>query len=84
MEIYLKHSDKRLFLVYDDKGVLEHVIEGDSEEKMMLEYTQEGNGYEFEDHNGYVKMRTCKAIYVRIMDLDIFVPKFIYIKQHDF
>jgi len=47
----------------------------------MLELNQVGSGYEIEENNGYIPMNICKATYIRIMELEIFVPKFIFISQ---
>lgn len=48
---------------------------------MMFEFTQIGSGYEISKNNGYISMDVCNATYVRIMELDLFVPKFIFISN---
>jgi len=78
-KIELLHKDQSIILHYDTNGVLAYVLNPLTDKKMMVEYTQVGNGYEFSDNNGYVPMSMCNAVYVRIMDLDLFVPKFLFI-----
>lgn len=79
MKINFDYSGIKMMLVYADNGILEHIINIKTGNKMMMEYTQVGTGYEMESHNGYVPMKMCNAVYVRIMSLDVFVPKFIFI-----
>jgi len=83
MEIKFSCKEKKISLTYDDYGVLEYVTDITKDKKMMVEYTQFGNGYEMSDHNGYVPMKMCNAVYVRIMELDVFVPKFIFIPNNN-
>jgi hypothetical protein len=79
MKILFEYKKTNLLLVYGDNGVLEYVLDIAKNRKLMVEYTQVGTGYEFSANNGYVPMSMCNAVYVRIMDLDLFVPKFIFI-----
>ena len=79
MEINFDYLGTKMILVYDDKGILSHIINTKTEKKMMVQYTQFGTGYDMSNNNGYVQMKMCNAVYVRIMDLDVFVPKFIFI-----
>jgi hypothetical protein len=79
MIIIYNFSGREITAKYDADGYLEHVTDIATGKKMMVEYTQFGTGYEFTNNNGYTDMRMCNAVYVRIMDLDIFVPKFIFI-----
>lgn len=79
MIINLEYKGTNLELVYKNDGVLKHVINTETKLKMMVEYSQVGTGYEMTDNNGYVSMKMCKAIYVRIMELDLFIPKFMFI-----
>lgn len=53
----------------------------ETNKKMMVEYTQIGTGYEMTKNNGYVSMNMCNAVYVRIVELNVFVPKFIFISN---
>jgi hypothetical protein len=79
MEISYDFSGTKVIAEYDNAGCFEHVINVKTQRKMMVEYTQIGTGYEITDDNGYIKMKMCNAVYVRIMDLDVFIPKFIFI-----
>jgi len=74
-------ENKNIEINYNDDGVLKNVLDLSNGENMMVEYTQVGSGYDFTSHNGYVKMDMCNAIYVRIMKLDIFIPKFLFINN---
>jgi hypothetical protein len=82
MKINFDYNGKSLVLVYADNGILEHIINTETNKKMMIEYTQVGGGYEMTKNNGYVPMSMCNAVYVRIMELDVFVPKFIFIPNN--
>jgi hypothetical protein len=79
MKIVYDFSGTIVIAKYDNVGCFEHVINTETQKKMMVEYTQIGTGYEITDDNGYIKMKMCNAVYVRIMDLDVFIPKFIFI-----
>ena len=79
MKIHLKYDNTDMLLVYGDSGILSHIIDIETGRKMMVEYTQVGHGYEMTEHNGYIPMEMCNAVYVRIVDIDLFVPKFIFI-----
>ena len=79
MKINFNYLGNNMILSYDDNGMLYNVTRKETGDKMMIEYTQVGSGYEFSDNNGYVSMDMCNAVYVRIMKLDVFVPKFIFI-----
>lgn len=79
MEINFEYDGNKLLLVYSDKGTLEHVINTKDNKKMMIEFYQRGSGYEISRNNGFITMDICNGVYVRIMEFDIFVPKFIFI-----
>jgi hypothetical protein len=49
--------------------------------KMMRETYDEDDGYRFIEKTWPVKTMTCNVDCVRIIELDIFVPKFIFIKN---
>jgi len=83
MKIDFNYSGKNLMLVYNDNGTLEYIINAETNEKMIIEYTQVGIGYEITKNNGYIPMSMCNAIYVRIMDLNVFVPKYIFILNNE-
>ena len=80
MLINFEYLETKMVLVYDDTtGVLEHIINANTNNYMMMEYIQIGEGYEMENNNGYMQMKICNGVYVRIMELDVFVPKRIFI-----
>ena len=79
MEIKFDYKERELSLIYNSKGILDCVVDLKSAKKMMMELTQVGSGYEMSRHNGFIPMDMCNAVYVRIMELDVFVPKFIFI-----
>jgi hypothetical protein len=79
MDIKFEHNGKKIVLVYASNGKIEHIIDTETKNKMMIEYTQIGSGYELTNNDGFIPAKMCNADYVRIMELDIFVPKFIYI-----
>jgi hypothetical protein len=78
-EIKFEYNGNKLILVYSDKGTLEYVINTENDKKMMIELNQIGRGYEITRNSSFVSMDMCNAVYVRIMEIDIFVPKFIFI-----
>jgi hypothetical protein len=79
MKINFEYKETKMILDYDNEGYLNHITNSETGKKMMVEYTQYGSGYEFTHNNGYVAMDMCHAVYVRIMELDLFIPKFIFI-----
>ena len=84
MIVNIKYNGKELSLVYDDiDGYFERAFDVTVGEPMMIEYTQLGSGYEFSKHEGlFLPMNMCKGIYIRIIDLDLFVPKYIFIANN--
>jgi len=83
MKINLNYCDSELILEYNKKGILDYVIDNKTGKKLMVEYTQVGTGYELTKNNGFILMEMCNAVYVRIMELNIFVPKFIFIPNDE-
>lgn len=83
MKIPFEYNGRNLILTYNERGILDNVVDIATDRKMMVEYTQVGTGFEFTTNNGYLSMSMCNAVYVRIMDLDVFVPKFIFIPNSD-
>lgn len=80
MKLKFKYNGEEFILKYNNEtGVLEYVLDPNCGKKMLIEYTQVGEGYEFTHNNGFVDMDMCNAVYVRIMHLDVFVPKYIFI-----
>ena len=52
MEINFDYNGNKLVLVYSDKGTLEHVINTKDNNKMVVEFSQRGCGYEISRNNG--------------------------------
>ena len=80
MEVILKLSGVNVMLTYDN-GCLEHITNVDTGTKMMMEVMQAGCGFKIKEEIMMIfgPSNVCDARYVRIMDLDIFVPKFLFI-----
>ena len=81
MKIDFTHKGTKMILNYGTNGSLDRVTNCETNKNMMMEYTQIGTGYEMSEHNGYMKMDMCNGVYVRIVDLDVFVPKYIFISN---
>jgi hypothetical protein len=70
-------------LTYDDNGRFEYAKKFDTGEYLKFETITQGLGYKI-DKNKTLSLgecSVCDARYVRIIDFDIFVPKFVYIKN---
>lgn len=83
MNIPFEYNGRNILLTYNERGILEHVTDTDTDRKLVMQFTQVGKGFEFTTNNGYVAMDMCNAVYIRIMELDVFVPKFIFIPNSD-
>jgi len=81
MKVNLYHSGVNMEITYDDDGYFEHVKNIDTEKYMMIETKQEGVGYTIEKDNFLMPMDVCDARYIRIIKLDIFIPRLIFIKN---
>lgn len=79
MIVKLEHSGINMEITYDDDGFFEHVKNVDIDKYMMIETKQEGLGYTIKEDNFMVKMDVCDARYVRIMDIDVFIPRLLFI-----
>lgn len=79
MIVNLEHSGISMEISYDNDGYLEHVKNLNLNKYMMIETKQEGCGYKIKTDNFLMKMDVCDARYVRIMELDIFIPRLIFI-----
>lgn len=75
MVVNLEHQGINMEIFYGEDGVLGHVKNVDTGNFMMIETKQEGLGYE----NYLIPMDICDARYVRIMELDIFIPRLLFI-----
>ncbi len=68
--------------VYDEQGCLECVKNLDTKEYMMIEIKMKGCGYEIKRDSFMMdnyQTNFCDARYVRIMEIDTFVPRLIII-----
>jgi hypothetical protein len=82
MLITFKYNGILIQLHYDNAdGHLKYVINQSNGKKMKKETYEEDDGYRFVDKMGATIMQTCNVDCVRIVDLDIFVPKFIFIEN---
>ena len=85
IKINFEYSGISMEITYDEKGCLDTVKNINTNEFMMLESMIKGVGFKikddifmFGDNNN-----VCDARYVRIMDIDVFIPKFIFIPNID-
>lgn len=81
LKIVFKHLELEMEITYDEKGYLDTVKNNNTGEYMMLESKMKGIGYKITEDAFMIGKKTnvCDARYVRIMDIDIFIPKFIFI-----
>ena len=82
-KINLEISGLRLEVVYNEDGVLEHIINLDAipgtHNKMMMECYISGSGYVIEHNTSFMEMDVCNATYVKLQGYDIFIPRRIFI-----
>ena len=85
MKINFEHSGVNMEITYDEKGYLDRVKNINTDEYMMLESKIEGIGYKIKEDNFIIggKSNVCDARYIRVMDIDVFIPKFIFIPNVD-
>ena len=84
MKIKLQHEWLDMEADYNGAdGTLNHVTDLETEKKMILESYQEGIGYVIEKNAnlGYVTMDVCNASYLRIREADLFIPRYLFIKN---
>lgn len=79
MVVNLEHSGISMEIWYSEDGVFDHVKNIGNGNFMMIETKQEGMGYTIKRDNYIMPMDICDARYVRIMELDIFIPRLIFI-----
>lgn len=83
MKVDFEHNGTKMILNYGENGSLDKVYNCDTNKNMMMETYQEGMGYKIERHNGYMPMDVCNGVYIRIMDLNVFVPKYMFISNEE-
>ena len=83
MNVTFKHSGIKMKLTYDDdSGILRHIKNIDTNEHMSYELALEGHGYDIKDVNTFIFIKQiCDARYVRIVDIDVYVPRLIFINN---
>jgi len=80
MTVTFKYNDILIHLHYDNvDGRFLYAVNQSTGKKMMRETYDEDDGYRFVEKNWPVKTETCNVDCIRIVDLDLFVPKFIFI-----
>ena len=82
MKINLKYLEFELELTYNEKGYLETVYNNKTNKYMMLESKMNGIGFDIKKEKFIINNgegSVCDARYIRIIDIDIFIPKFIFI-----
>ena len=80
--VNIVHNNVNIEITYNDKGYLDQIKNIDTNEYLIIESKISGIGYNLKKEKfifGNDTTNVCDARYVRIMDLDIFVPKFIFI-----
>lgn len=65
----------------NDDGHFQYALNQATGKKMMKETYDEDDGYRLVEKTFPVKIMACNVDCVRLIDLDIFVPKFIFIKN---
>lgn len=83
MKINFEYSGVKLEVTYNDNGFLEFVKDIDTDKYLMIESKVKGTGYEIKEEGFMIggKSNVCDARYVRIMDVDIFIPRLMFIKN---
>ena len=82
MVVSFKCNDTNIQLYYDENGMLMYVVDQATGKKMMKEVYEYDVGYRINNNMGYTNMDTCNVDCVRIIDLDLFVPKYIFVKNN--
>jgi len=84
MKINFNYNEINIEITYNENGYLDTVKNTNTEEYFIIESRFQGRGIEIKKEQfliggtGYV----CDARYVRIVELDIFIPRFIFIKNN--
>ena len=79
INIYISIKGKDICISYNQDGMLEFVTDVTEDKKMMVEIMVKGVGYEIKFNQGMlIDGNVCDA---RYMELDYFVPKYLFIKN---
>lgn len=81
MIVNLKYKGINMEITYNNDGYFEHVKNIDTDKYMMIEIKQEGLGYQIKKDNYLMVMDVCDARYVRIIDVDLFIPRLMFIEN---
>lgn len=80
MKTNFEYCGIQIEITYNDNGYLEFVKNITTNEYLMIESKISGTGFTIdEDDSMFGKLNICKSTYARIMDLDIFIPRMIFI-----
>ena len=81
MKVNYKHKGFQFTVHYDEDGYLDFVEDTVMNESLMIEYHQTGKGYKITKTIGNFIGGSCTGMYVRVVIIDLYIPKFIYIKN---
>ena len=79
MEIRFEYRGTKVTIHYQDDGQLKKVFNEDTKKNMVVQSFQVGEGFELKRNMEYMEMDVCSASYVRIADLNVFIPRLILI-----
>jgi len=85
MKIKFKYLGKNIEITYnEDNGYLDYVKDLDTDEYLTIESKFQGRGIDIKKESFMIGgvSDVCDARYSRIVELDIFIPRFIYIKNY--
>lgn len=85
MKIKFKYLEKNLEITYnEDNGYLEYVKDLDTNEYLTIESKFQGRGIDIKKETFIIggTSNVCDARYAKIVEFDIFIPRFIYIKNY--
>lgn len=65
--------------VYNEDGVIEHVIDLRDNSYLIMDIIIEGAGFKIEENKHFLKTKVCDARYLYIKKYDVFIPRLIYV-----
>ena len=81
MEVSYNYNELEFTAYYDEDGYLKFVKDNIHNKALMIESIQEGKGFNISKSSFMMDGFTCHGMYVRVMDINLFIPKFIFIKN---
>lgn len=82
MKTNFEYCGNEIEVTYNDDGYLDYVKNLTTNKYMMIESKIFGTGYSITNDNSmFGNIDICNSTYVRIMDLDVFIPRLIFIKN---